>query len=77
VLPRSGLSRVVGTDHSPGTFVAPGKLYEFAARYVMNTGAGRTKAEDLIDKHDYLRIDNNHLTAEAAARAIVEAFTLA
>jgi hypothetical protein len=39
--------------------------------------AGRTKAEDLIDKHDYLRIDNNHRTAEAAARTIVEAFTLA
>jgi hypothetical protein len=33
-------------------------------------------AEDLIDKHDYLRIDNSQVAAPAAARMIVDAFTL-
>jgi hypothetical protein len=52
-------------------------LVELDNQLVLNTGGvGRTKAEDLIDKHDYLRIDNSQIAAPAAARVIVDAFRL-
>jgi hypothetical protein len=52
-------------------------LVELDNQLVLNTGGvGRTKAEDLIDKHDYLRIDNSQVAAPAAARVIVDAFRL-
>jgi hypothetical protein len=52
-------------------------LLELDSNYVLNTGGGRrTKAEDLIDKHDYLRIDNTQVAAPAAARMIVSSFGL-
>jgi hypothetical protein len=52
-------------------------LLEFDDNYVLNTGdTGRTKAEDLIDKHDYVRIDNTRLSAATAARLIVSTFEL-
>ena len=52
-------------------------LLELDDDYVLNTGGtGRTKAEDLIDKHDYVRIDNTRLSAATAARLIVSTFEL-
>jgi hypothetical protein len=52
-------------------------LLELDDSYVLNTGGGgRTKAQDLIDKHDYVRIDNTRLSAATAARIIVSAFEL-
>jgi hypothetical protein len=53
-------------------------LLELDNDYVMNTGggAGRTKAEDVIEKHDYVRIDNTRIGAPAAARMISSAFEL-
>ncbi|GAA1630952.1 AAA family ATPase [Kribbella alba] len=52
-------------------------LVELDSNFVLNTGGGRrTKAEDLIDKHDYLRIDNTQVAAPAAARMIVSSFGL-
>ncbi len=43
-----------------------------AERLVMNTGAGhRTAAEDLLDRHPFLRIDNSALSPVAAAAEIL------
>jgi hypothetical protein len=44
--------------------------------YTLNTGGPRTKAEELIERHDHLRIDNTNLTPEQAAERVVEAFEL-
>jgi hypothetical protein len=51
-------------------------LAKLDAEYVLNTGGGtgQTSADNLINKHDYLRIDNTHLTAPDAAQTIVDAF---
>lgn len=45
-------------------------------KYTLNTGGPRTKAEDLIEVHDHVRIDNTHLTAAETAAQIVKALAL-
>lgn len=53
------------------------RLLRLDRGYVMNTGGtNRTKAEELIEQHDHLRIDNTHLTAAQAADAIASRFRL-
>jgi hypothetical protein len=49
-------------------------LLEMDAGYTLNTGGPRTKAEDLIEQHDHIRIDNTNLAAHQTAERIVEAF---
>ncbi|MGC4944176.1 AAA family ATPase [Kribbella sp. DT2] len=49
-------------------------LLEMDAGYTLNTGGPRTKAEDLIERYDHVRIDNTHLTAQQTAERVVEAF---
>ena len=44
--------------------------------HTLNTGGPRTVAEDLIEQHDHLRIDNTDLTPEQAAEQIIQAFAL-
>ena len=51
-------------------------LLKMDADYTLNTGGSRTKAEDLIEQHDQVRIDNTHLTAQQTAERIVAAFGL-
>lgn len=52
-------------------------LVELDNQLVLNTGGiGPTEADGLIDKHDYLRIDNGQVPAPAVARLIVDAFRL-
>jgi hypothetical protein len=51
-------------------------LLAMDADYTLNTGGPRTKAEDLIELHDHIRIDNTDLTPEQAAARVVEAFEL-
>ncbi|GAA1512353.1 AAA family ATPase [Kribbella lupini] len=51
-------------------------LLKMDADYTLNTGGSRTKAEDLIEQHDHVRIDNTHLTAQQTAERIVAAFGL-
>lgn len=51
-------------------------LLEMDAKHTLNTGGPRTKAEDLIEKYDHLRIDNTHLTAHQTAEQIAAAFSL-
>ncbi len=51
-------------------------LLKMDAEYTLNTGGARTKAEDLIEQHDHVRIDNTHLTAQQTAEQIAKAFDL-
>ncbi|WP_112237106.1 DEAD/DEAH box helicase family protein [Kribbella monticola] len=51
-------------------------LLAMDADYTLNTGGPRTKAEDLIERHDHVRVDNTFLTPQQAAERIVEAFDL-
>ncbi|MDX6241391.1 MAG: hypothetical protein QOG10_6215 [Kribbellaceae bacterium] len=51
-------------------------LLAIDADHTLNTGGPRTKAEDLIERHDHVRIDNTNLTPKQAAERIVEAFEL-
>ncbi|MEV8378140.1 hypothetical protein AB0P21_35710 [Kribbella sp. NPDC056861] len=44
--------------------------------YTLNTGGSRTKAEELIEQHDHVRIDNTNLTPGQVAQRVVEAFGL-
>ena len=45
--------------------------------YVLNTDdATRTPAHELLDRHDYVRVDNTGLTPDAAADTIVRGFHL-
>ncbi|MEP6697569.1 MAG: AAA family ATPase [Pseudonocardiales bacterium] len=46
--------------------------------YVLNTGAsGRTRADDLLDEHDYVRFDNTRLEPSEVALRVVEHFGFA
>jgi len=46
--------------------------------YVLNTGAsGRTRADELLDEHDYVRFDNTRLEASEVALQVVEQFGFA
>ncbi|CAN5696924.1 AAA family ATPase [soil metagenome] len=47
-----------------------GNLIELES-YVMSTGDGPTRADDLLEGHEHLRIDNTDLTAAGAADRIV------
>ncbi|ONI69797.1 hypothetical protein BWI15_25020 [Kribbella sp. ALI-6-A] len=49
-------------------------LLDLDAEYTLNTGGTRTKAEDLIEQHNHIRIDNTSLTPQQAAERIVQAF---
>jgi hypothetical protein len=49
-------------------------LLALDAEYTLNTGGPRTKAEDLIEQHNHVRIDNTSLTPREAAEQIAEAF---
>ncbi|MFG1909691.1 hypothetical protein [Kribbella sp. NPDC048928] len=51
-------------------------LLALDADHTLNTGGPRTKAEELIERHDHLRVDNTDLTPEKAAEQVVEAFEL-
>lgn len=51
-------------------------LLEMDAGYTLNTGGPRTKAEDLIEAHDHVRIDNTKLSPQQTAEQIIEAFGL-
>lgn len=53
-------------------------LLQLDRKYVMNTdGATSTKAQDLIEQHDYLRVDNTHVSPDKVADMIVRKFHLA
>jgi hypothetical protein len=51
-------------------------LLAIDADHTLNTGGPRTKAEDLIEQHDHVRIDNTNLTPTLAAGQIIKAFYL-
>jgi hypothetical protein len=51
-------------------------LLQMDVKYTLNTSGSRTKAEDLIEQHDHVRIDNTHLTAQQTAEQIAAAFDL-
>ncbi len=51
-------------------------LLEMDAKHTLNTGGARTKAEDLIEQYEHVRIDNTHLTAQQTAEEITAAFSL-
>ena len=44
--------------------------------HVLSTGDARTAAHDLLDGHDYLRIENTSLAPDAVAEQVVAAFGL-
>jgi len=45
--------------------------------YVLNTGASaRNRADELLDEHDYMRINNTNLEAGEVALQVVEKFGL-
>jgi hypothetical protein len=46
-------------------------LRELDAGYVMNTGAGPTKAENFLAEREHLRMDNTHLSAAEVADKVV------
>jgi AAA domain len=57
---------------------ARNNLLQLDSHYVMNTGGlGRTLAEDVIERHDYLRVDNTDVDAATVARQVVDHFGLA
>ena len=52
-------------------------LLQSDEEYVLNTGApGRTRADELLDKHDYLRFDNTRLEPTEVALRVVDQFGL-
>jgi hypothetical protein len=51
-------------------------LLAIDADHTLNTGGPRTKAEDLIEQNDHVRIDNTNLTPTQAAGQIIKAFYL-
>ncbi|MEV6284844.1 hypothetical protein [Kribbella sp. NPDC051770] len=51
-------------------------LLDMDAQYTLNTGGPRTKAEDFLAQHPYIRIDNTHLTPDETAAQILKTLDL-